>query len=112
MSAPKKVLKQYTAEEVAKHNKPGDLWVIIDAKVYDLSKFHNLHPGGLAALLDQEVAGQDATEAFYGLHRHEVLLKPAYARLQIGTVKREVSLSSSPSSPTSSARSLTPSPRG
>ena len=31
-------------------------------------------------------AGKDATEAFFGLHRHEVLLRPQYARLQIGTV--------------------------
>ena len=40
-------------------------------------------------LLDEEVAGQDATKIFFGLHRHEVLLKPAYARLQIGTLEGE-----------------------
>lgn len=38
-------------------------------------------------LLDEEVAGKDATDAFFGLHRHEVLLTPRYARLQIGTVQ-------------------------
>ena len=32
-------------------------------------------------------AGQDATKAFFGLHRHEVLLRPQYARLQIGTIE-------------------------
>jgi hypothetical protein len=32
-------------------------------------------------------AGQDATNAFFGLHRHEVLLRPQYARLQIGTIQ-------------------------
>ena len=36
--------------------------------------------------------GQDATEAFYGLHRHEVLLRPQYARLQIGTIIGEKSV--------------------
>ncbi|CDO74186.1 hypothetical protein BN946_scf185043.g238 [Trametes cinnabarina] len=76
----------FTVEEVAQHNKPGDLWIIIDAKVYDVSKFVNLHPGGAGVLLAKNVAGKDATEAFFGLHRHEVLLKPQYARLQIGTV--------------------------
>lgn len=35
--------------------------------VYDLSKFANLHPGGAGVLLDAEVAGKDATTAFYGL---------------------------------------------
>ena len=37
-------------------------------------------------------AGQDATEAFYGLHRHEVLDKPQYKRLQIGVISDEKSV--------------------
>ena len=31
-------------------------------------------------------AGKDATQTFFGLHRHEVLLRPQYKHLQIGTV--------------------------
>ena len=38
------------------------------------------------------MAGQDATEAFYGLHRHEVLERPQYARLQIGALRGEQSV--------------------
>ncbi|TFY74076.1 hypothetical protein EWM64_g9936 [Hericium alpestre] len=87
-----KELKQFTREEVAEHNKEGDLWTIIDAKVYDITRFKNLHPGGAAVLLDDEVVGQDATESFYGLHRHEVLERPQYARLQIGVIKGEESV--------------------
>lgn len=34
-------------------------------------------------------AGEDATEAFFGLHRHEVLERPQYARLQIGVIEGE-----------------------
>lgn len=34
-------------------------------------------------------AGQDATEVFYGLHRHEVLERPQYKLLQIGTIQGE-----------------------
>ncbi|KAG5642429.1 hypothetical protein DXG03_002803 [Asterophora parasitica] len=83
--------RQITREEVEKHNKDGDLWIIIDAKVYDISRFKNLHPGGASVLLDAEVAGQDATEAFYGLHRHEVLEKPQYQRLQVGVIAGEKS---------------------
>ncbi|KAL7422285.1 hypothetical protein Q5752_002931 [Cryptotrichosporon argae] len=82
-------LKTISRDEVAKHNKPGDLWIIIDAIVYDLSKFGNLHPGGIGVLLDDEVAGQDATTVFYGLHRSEVLLKPQYLRLRIGVLEGE-----------------------
>ncbi|KAJ7637691.1 acyl-CoA dehydrogenase [Mycena polygramma] len=81
--------KQFTAEEVAKHNAQNDLWIIIDSKVFDLTKFSGMHPGGLSVLLAEDVAGQDATEAFFGLHRHEVLLKPQYKRLQIGVIAGE-----------------------
>jgi cytochrome b involved in lipid metabolism len=43
--------KEFSVEEVAKHNKEGDLWIIVDSRVYDVSKFANLHPGGAAVLL-------------------------------------------------------------
>jgi hypothetical protein len=45
-----------------------------------------MHPGGLAVLLTDSIAGKDSTQAFYGLHRHEVLLRPQYARLKIGAI--------------------------
>ncbi|TFK40295.1 acyl-CoA dehydrogenase [Crucibulum laeve] len=87
-----KELRTFTREEVAKHNIDGDLWIIVDGKVYDISRFKNLHPGGAAVLLDSEIAGQDATEAFYGLHRHEIIEKPQYVRLQIGVIEGEKSV--------------------
>lgn len=43
------------------------------------------------ALIVIHSAGQDATEVFYGLHRHEVILKSQYARLQIGVIDGEES---------------------
>ncbi|XP_006459340.1 hypothetical protein AGABI2DRAFT_201485 [Agaricus bisporus var. bisporus H97] len=84
-----KQLRSLTREEVGKHNKDGDLWIIVDTKVYDVSRFKDVHPGGVSVLLDDDVAGQDATEAFYGLHKHEVIIKPQYARLQIGFIEGE-----------------------
>ncbi|KAK7033079.1 cytochrome b5 heme-binding domain-containing protein [Favolaschia claudopus] len=62
-------------------------WVIIDSRVYDLSSFAKLHPGGQSVLLDPEIAGGDATEQFFALHRTEVLDR--YSRLQIGTIEGE-----------------------
>ena len=36
--------RQFTRlEEIADHNQPGDLWLLINDKVYDVSKFK--HPG-------------------------------------------------------------------
>jgi len=87
-----KEFKEFTREEVQQHNKPGDLWIVVDANVYDLSRFADLHPGGRAVLVDSAVAGQDATEAFYGLHRHEVLERSQYARLRVGVLKGEKSV--------------------
>ncbi|OSD06354.1 acyl-CoA dehydrogenase NM domain-like protein [Trametes coccinea BRFM310] len=87
-----KEMRVFTREEVAKHNKEDDLWIIIDAKVYDVTKFKGLHPGGANVFFTDDIAGQDATEAFYGLHRHEVLLKPQYQRLQIGVIQGEKSV--------------------
>lgn len=74
-------------EEVGRHNKEGDLWIVIDNEVYDLSKFGELHPGGLPPLLDPTVAGKDGTELFFGLHRSAVLQEKKYARFKIGTVE-------------------------
>jgi cytochrome b involved in lipid metabolism len=55
--------KKFSRAEVAKHTSEEDLWCIIDHKVYDLSEFQDAHPGGNVVLA--QVAGQDATEAFY-----------------------------------------------
>ncbi|KAJ7707784.1 acyl-CoA dehydrogenase/oxidase [Mycena rosella] len=75
--------KVFSRNAVAQHASVGDLWVIIDARVFDLSSFASAHPGGLGVLADPEIAGQDATASFFALHRAEVLRR--YAHLQIGT---------------------------
>ncbi|RYP53765.1 hypothetical protein DL768_001365 [Monosporascus sp. mg162] len=77
--------KTFTRAEVAKNNTEDSLWFIIDSKVYDATEFVDAHPGGEAVL--RQVAGEDATAAFYNLHRHEVLTK--YEDLCIGTIEGE-----------------------
>lgn len=72
-----------TREEVKKHCKPDDAWIIVDGDVYDVTKFAKMHPGGQQLLLDY--AGTDATEDFFGLHRLEVLDK--YKRLKKGRLQ-------------------------
>ena len=34
---------------------PLSQWVIVDTKVYNLTRFKDLHPGGVAALLQEDV---------------------------------------------------------
>jgi hypothetical protein len=37
--------KTFSAADVATHNKPNDLYVVVDEDVYDLTTFQDEHPG-------------------------------------------------------------------
>jgi cytochrome b involved in lipid metabolism len=37
--------KSFSQSDVASHNKPSDLYIIVDEDVYDLTKFQDEHPG-------------------------------------------------------------------
>lgn len=40
------IIKEYTEEEVAKHNKITDAWIIFNNYVYDITQCMAKHPGG------------------------------------------------------------------
>lgn len=77
--------KTFTRDEVSKHNTDTNFYIIIDSKVYDITKFLKFHPGGRHVLL--AYAGKDATDAFYSMHRVDVLTK--YAHFVVGTIEGE-----------------------
>ncbi|WVZ60576.1 hypothetical protein U9M48_010579 [Paspalum notatum var. saurae] len=54
--------KLYSMKEAALHNTPDDCWVVVDGKIYDVTKYLEDHPGGADVLL--EATGKDATEEF------------------------------------------------
>ncbi|KAJ7950431.1 Cytochrome b5 [Quillaja saponaria] len=54
--------KVFTLAEAANHNNPKDCWLVIDGKVYDVTKFLDDHPGGDDVLLS--ATGKDATNDF------------------------------------------------
>ena len=63
------VVRKITREELRVHNvvgnggsKKDDLWVLVNGKVYDLSKFYRNHPGGPDVI--EEWAGKDGTKVF------------------------------------------------
>jgi hypothetical protein len=51
-----------SAQEVAAHNSPDDCWIIVSNKVYDVSSYVKLHPGGASAIMPY--CGEEATRAF------------------------------------------------
>jgi len=67
--------KEYTLEDVAKHNKESDCWCVVNGQVLDVTQFLPDHPGGKKAIL--LYAGRDATEEFNMLHKPDVVEKYA-----------------------------------
>lgn len=67
--------KQFTMEEVAKHNKRDDCWCVVKNVVLDLTSFLENHPGGAESILN--FAGKDATQSFDMLHEDNVIKRYA-----------------------------------
>ncbi|XP_060626612.2 acyl-CoA (8-3)-desaturase-like isoform X1 [Anolis sagrei] len=78
--------KLFTWEEIGLHSGKGnskeDKWLVISKKVYDISHFHRLHPGGPRVI--SHYAGQDATDAFSAFHKDGDLVRKYLHSLLIG----------------------------
>lgn len=65
--------KEFTMEEIAKHNKENDCWCVIKNVVVDLTPFLANHPGGMESIVN--FAGRDATESYSMLHEDNFIPK-------------------------------------
>eukprot|EP00933_Yihiella_yeosuensis_P045819 TRINITY_DN41240_c0_g1_i1.p1 TRINITY_DN41240_c0_g1~~TRINITY_DN41240_c0_g1_i1.p1 ORF type:complete len:585 (-),score=102.45 TRINITY_DN41240_c0_g1_i1:318-1961(-) len=63
-------LARYTVAEVAKHNTRESIWIIVDGRVYDLTRYVDKHPGG--PLMITNMAGKDCTDVFANYHPAKV----------------------------------------
>ena len=52
-------IRIFTKEEVARHNKADDLWLVVGSSVYDATAWINMHPGGFEAILKRAGGQQD-----------------------------------------------------
>uniref|UniRef100_A0A9J2PZ29 Cytochrome b5 n=1 Tax=Ascaris lumbricoides TaxID=6252 RepID=A0A9J2PZ29_ASCLU len=79
-------LKTLTIDEIEQHNSAASTWIIINDKVYDVTKFLDEHPGGEEVILEQ--AGRDATASFYDVG-HSNDAKEMTAQYLIGRVDKD-----------------------
>ncbi|NXN13217.1 FADS2 desaturase, partial [Indicator maculatus] len=75
-------LRFYTWEEIQKHNLRTDKWLVIERKVYNVTKWANRHPGGQRVI--SHCAGEDATDAFQAFHINPTLVRKFLKPLLIG----------------------------
>ncbi|EHA97428.1 Fatty acid desaturase 2-like protein [Heterocephalus glaber] len=81
-TVPRRSLNTYTWQEVQRHNQEGDQWLVINRKVYDVTKWASRHPGGHRVL--SHYAGEDATDAFRAMHLDLDIVKLYLKPLLIG----------------------------
>eukprot|EP00405_Crypthecodinium_cohnii_P020884 CAMPEP_0206466848 /NCGR_PEP_ID=MMETSP0324_2-20121206/28700_1 /ASSEMBLY_ACC=CAM_ASM_000836 /TAXON_ID=2866 /ORGANISM="Crypthecodinium cohnii, Strain Seligo" /LENGTH=494 /DNA_ID=CAMNT_0053940037 /DNA_START=64 /DNA_END=1548 /DNA_ORIENTATION=+ len=67
--------KEFTREEVAKHNTLNDCWIIVNNRVYDVTNFLLEHPAGRGIIMLH--AGKDCTKEFLDVHKEEYI--PSFA---------------------------------
>jgi cytochrome b involved in lipid metabolism len=80
-----KKMEKYTLQEVSKHNTREDGWMVIRGRVYDVTDWIPLHPGGDAILAG---LGKDATTLFENVHPNLMLPEKMLKRYYIGDVRK------------------------
>ena len=80
--------RTYQVSEIARHNSDQDgYWTVINGKVYDVTTYLNLHPGGNTILRFN--AGLDATTAFESVQHHlNSEINAVLGMYQIGRVQQ------------------------
>ncbi len=62
--------RSISMEEVANHKKLNDVWMVLNGKVYDVSKFIFEHPGGNVIM---DGSGRDATALYEEIGHSECI---------------------------------------
>src|SRR5947207_1029156 len=61
--------KEFTLEELGKHDKTTDAWIVLNNKIYDVTSVLGWHPGGRNAIMNYAgKASVDATLEYSSIH--------------------------------------------
>ncbi|KAJ1337304.1 L-lactate dehydrogenase (cytochrome) [Microdochium nivale] len=100
--------RTWTLSEVHKHRSGDDCWMAIHGRVYDITAFLPIHPGGRAVLLQQ--AGKDASAAFDAVHPADLIDGYLEPNQCLGLLAPPVEGTSAPENKTDADHAGTPAP--
>nr|KAF6465052.1 fatty acid desaturase 3 [Rousettus aegyptiacus] len=80
-------LPTFCWEQIRPHDLPGDKWLVIERRVYDISRWAQRHPGG--SRLIGHHGGEDATDAFHAFHQDLSFVRKFLQPLLIGELAPE-----------------------
>ncbi|XP_045039487.2 fatty acid desaturase 3 isoform X1 [Desmodus rotundus] len=80
-------LPTFCWEQIRPHNLPGDMWLVIERRVYDISRWAQRHPGG--SRLIGHLGAEDATDAFHAFHQDLNFVRKFLHPLLIGELAPE-----------------------
>lgn len=80
--------RYFTEREVARHRTKDSCWVLLGTRVYDVTAFLRMHPGGEALILRR--SGEDVSRAMEGPpHRHSENARRWMEQYYIGELRGE-----------------------
>ncbi|KAM0205836.1 hypothetical protein ACHAQI_008843 [Fusarium lateritium] len=80
--------KEFTREEIEKHNTQDDCWLVVDGNVYDATSVLDWHPGGAAAILGHGgKVHQETSDEFASIHDEYAYKKLKECALGVVTEK-------------------------
>ncbi|KAJ9642674.1 hypothetical protein H2204_002322 [Knufia peltigerae] len=68
--------------EIVQHRNPEDVWIVVNGKVYDMTRFAPLHPGGSEVIY--RYGGRDASKEYNQIHGPSLIQKSLTLDCHVG----------------------------
>ena len=79
--------KFWTGQELKVHNNKSSCYTVINDKVYDITKYIPMHPGGKGSIMS--ICGTDGTQLFMGKHGKDKSPNIMLRQMQVGVFAYE-----------------------